>query len=452
MRMKAIKQMSLPEQQAMEVRIRALHADPKAYLKKFPDSAIALGVLIKSRIETCNWGDLETLKTRLKNLVSEGELTIPVYNLIGTTAKEQYDNACRYTEWKYAGRKPYKKSTPLHKINGKIRLGYLSSDFHEHATCYLLASLFEHHDRTKFEVYAYSCGVDDHSPMRKRIEEGVDQFIDCQKLYGLDPKKAAQRIEEDRIDILVDLKGYTTANCTDILALRPAPLMVHYLGAPFTTGGLNDYILADSIVIPEKNKEFFSEKVVYLPNSYQINDDKCTIGKTKTKAEYGLPEDSYVYASFNQPYKATSEVFGYWMGKLQQNPKSVLWQYCMSSEALENLKYQAYVHGIDENRIIAARHCSRPDHLARFRVVDAFLDTFPVCGHTTMSDAIRMKDDGRENPLKIILTPWHETAKTFEELVSASLLLNIETLFDAKSKTQQIEQAFEKIVLTHETN
>lgn len=421
------------EQQIHEVKLRALHCDPQAYVDKWPDDAIGLGTLISRKMMRCDWRDLDYYIAHLRHLIRAiYQFTEMTFNMIGTTQEEQYVNTTRYVQWKYPNRVRYGNDSKVVRVgNARIKLGYISSDFHEHATCYLLASLFEHHDRAKFEIYAYSCGIEDDSPMRERIKSGVDKFVD---MRGFSIEEAAQKIRDDGIDILIDLKGFTSGNCMDIIAQRPAPVIVNYLGFPGTTGGMCDYILADKIVIAEKNRQWFSEAVVYLPGCYQINDDKCEPATPKTREEYGLPATGNVYASFNQAYKITRALWNKWMAFLKTDPGSVLWQYALNSEAMENLRTEAQLRGIDPARIIEAKHVNRADHLARFHTINYFLDTQPVCSHTTGSDAIRM------GHFPILAD---SPTDTMISNVSMSLIANNKTLFDARAKTKQIEKAYE---------
>lgn len=428
--------MSAISQHAHEVRVRALHADAQAFVDRFPDDAMGLGCLISRKLNRCDWKDLDHYIERLRHVIkTTDQCCEPVFNLIGTTQEEQYVNMQRYVQWRFGNEHIQRKKQ---KRSEKIRIGYLSSDFHEHATCYLMASLFEHHSLERFELYAFSCGPDDHSPMRGRIKENAYRFVEC---HSRSPMEAAQEVKDANLDILVDLKGWTQGNCNDILAeIRKdenRPAIVHYLGYPCTTGGMCDYILADPIVIPPENRPFFSEEVIYLPGSYQINDDRCEIGETLPRAEYGLPETGEVFGSFNQPYKITAWLWANWMETLRATPDSVLWQYINHEEAYEMLCEHARARDIDPKRIIGAKHVNRPAHLARLRHVTACFDTSPVCGHTTSSDALRMG-------LKPIFDGVQP--KTFIGQVTNSLISNEATLWDAAAKTRQIEAAYEEIL------
>jgi len=270
---------------------------------------------------------------------------------------------------------------------GKIRLGYLSADFHQHATAYLIAEVFERHDRARFEVAAYSYGPDDRSGMRARLKGAFDRFLDIRPLaHG----EAARQIHEAGIDILVDLKGYTTHARTEILAYRPAPIQVNYLGYPGTMGAeFMDYIIADPFLVPEDRQPFYSEALAYLPDCYQSNDTKREISEqVPSRAECGLPERGFVFCCFNNTYKITPAFFDIWMRLLHAVPGSVLWLLEANAAAKTNLRREAAARGIDPERLIFAPRQHLPEHLARHRHADLFLDTLPCNAHTTASDAL----------------------------------------------------------------
>lgn len=431
------------DQQIHELKIRSMHVNALEYNKRFPNDAIGLGVLVGQKLKLCSWAGLNDHIDYLRKLImTTDQCCDPALNLIGSTAEEQYVNMVKYTNWRYPDRKPYDKRVKINKRGGKFTIGYLSSDFHEHATSYLIASLFEHHNRDLFRVIAFSGGHDDHSTTRERLKAGFDEFVDIRTLSPEDAKKI---IESYQIDILVDLKGYTMGHLGNIVSLRPAPIIVNYLGYPATTGGLCDYIIADKHVLPETIEKYFTEKVIRLPCSYQVNDDKCVISEPKTRFEYGLPEKGKIYASFNQPYKITPDTWERWMNRLSIDHGAVLWQYFTESASWENLQNEAEKHGINAQRIIPAGHIARPDHLARFKVVDVFFDTTDsVAGHTTMSDAIRMKV-----PEISMLSSGKHNFNTFIQNVPKSLLANKATLFNAKNTTSEIEKAYIKMIEEH---
>ncbi len=271
--------------------------------------------------------------------------------------------------------------------NKKIRIGYLSSDFHDHATVHLMMGLLRNHNRNDFEIVTYSHGVHDDSVYREKVMEAVDVFRD---ISGLNDKEAAISIYKDVIDILVDLKGHTNGNRLGIMALRPAPIQVTWLGFPGTTGGnFIDYIIADKVVIPKKEAKYYSEKIIYLPNSYQVNDNEQKIQDSRFKRkDFGLPKNPFVFSSFNQAYKITPETFASWMRILKEVPNSVLWLYEKMDLASENLKKEAKKAGLNPARLIFADNLPKEQHLARIKLADLALDTFTYNGHTTTSDCL----------------------------------------------------------------
>ncbi|MEJ0061964.1 MAG: UDP-N-acetylglucosamine-peptide N-acetylglucosaminyltransferase [Alphaproteobacteria bacterium] len=276
--------------------------------------------------------------------------------------------------------------SPARKPGSPLRLGFLSSDFHRHATAYLCAELFELLDRKDFSVHAYSYGVDDGSDIRQRIASACDAFVD---LNGLGAHEAARRIREDGIDILIDLKGYTRGGRPDIPAYRPASLQMHWLGFPGTLGcDFIDYFIADRIALPPSLAAHFSEKILYLPDSYQINDRRRPLPEPRPRADYGLPEHTIVFASFNQTYKLAPELLTLWADILRDVPDSVLWLLAGNKEAPGNIRAFMAAQGIDETRLLFAEPLPLAEHLARYHHVDVALDTFPVGGHTTTSDAL----------------------------------------------------------------
>lgn len=279
-------------------------------------------------------------------------------------------------------------SPPLAWRHEKIRIGYLSSDFHAHATTFLMAELFALHDRHGFEVYAYSYGVDDKSAVRERIKKETDHFVD---LSALSPRAAAERIRADEIDVLIDLKGHTTGARLDILAFRPARLQFHWLGFPGPIGApFIDAFIADPVTVPEGSEVHFPERVLRLPDCYQINDRQKKAAPPKSRKACGLPEEALVLASFNQTYKITPELFDIWCDLLGEDPRAVLWLLASNPYAPDHLRAAAQSKGLDPDRLVFAQEAPQEEHLARYHHVDLALDTFPVCGHTTTSDALWM--------------------------------------------------------------
>jgi predicted O-linked N-acetylglucosamine transferase (SPINDLY family) len=269
----------------------------------------------------------------------------------------------------------------------RIRIAYLSADFHLHATSQLMAELFERHDRERFEVSAWSFGPETGDAMRARLRAAFEIFHDVRDVSDDD---VAARLRATGIDIAVDLKGYSKDGRPGIFARRVAPIQVNYLGYPGTTGAdCMDYIIGDAEVIPEGHEAYYSEQVVRLPDSYQVNDTKRLIAdRTPTRAEAGLPASGFVFCCFNNNYKITPEVFDVWMRLLKAVPGSVLWLLEDNAAASRNLRREAGARGVDAERLVFAGRVLPPAHLARQRLADLFLDTLPCNAHTTASDAL----------------------------------------------------------------
>jgi len=274
-----------------------------------------------------------------------------------------------------------------HYRHDRIRVAYLSADFHEHAMAYCLAGLFEAHDRGRFDTTAVSIGPDAPGRMRARLERAFDRFIDVRQRAD---QEVARVLRELEIDIAVDLNGFTADGRTRIFAFRAVPVQVSYLGYPGTMGAdYIDYVLADRFVIPEQQFSCFTEKVVYLPDTYQVNDSKRVIAdRTPTRAEAGLPERGFVFCSFNNSYKISPMVFDAWMRLLGNVEGSVLWLVDTGTTAVRNLREEAAARGVARDRLVFAPKVRHEDYLARHRLADLALDTLPYNGHATTSDAL----------------------------------------------------------------
>ena len=282
------------------------------------------------------------------------------------------------------------QATPLAAKGGyrhqRLRIGYLSSDFCSHAVSLLTAELFELHDRSKVEVYGFCWSREDGSPMRARVVKAMDHHI---RIGAMDDEEAARCIRSHEIDILIDLHGLTLGARQNILSYRPAPVQMTYLGFPGPTAlPCIDYVLADQFVLPPELAPFFTEKPLYLPNTFQVNDRQRAIGPRPSKASCGLPEDAFIFCSFNNNHKFTPEVFACWMRILQRSPSSVLWLLADSEEIRETLWLQAEQHGVPRTRLFFAGRVLPADYLARYQVADLFLDTLPFNAGTTASDAL----------------------------------------------------------------
>jgi predicted O-linked N-acetylglucosamine transferase (SPINDLY family) len=272
-------------------------------------------------------------------------------------------------------------------LNNKIRIGYFSADFRVHPVSTLIAELFELHDKTKFEIIAFSFGEDDKSSMRLRISKSFDQFIDVSNLSDFDIAKLSRDM---KVDIAIDLGGYTADSRTGIFSYRAAPIQVHYIGYLGTMGAdYIDYIIADKTLIPDASQPYYSEKVVYLPNSYQANDRKRLISdKQFTKQELGLPENSFVFCCFNNNYKILPATFSSWMRILKEVEGSVLFLYAENNWAKDNLQKEAEIRGVNSSKLIFGMNIPYADYLSRYQTCDLFLDTFPYNAGTTASDAL----------------------------------------------------------------
>jgi len=268
----------------------------------------------------------------------------------------------------------------------RLRIGYLSSDLHEHATSYLIAELFGLHNREQFEVFVYSYGQSGDNPVRMRMQRGAEHWVNC---AGFPPVVIAERIFNDRIALLVDLKGYTRGGLPEVLASRPAPVIMQWLGYPGSMGApFVDYIIADDVIIPPEQNAAYSEKIIRLPNSYQMNDRERPLLAAKKRSDYGLPEDATVLCCFNQTYKITPAIFDVWMRLLKDDASAVLWLFAPNQTAQNNLRKEAEKRGIAGERLIFADRLPQAEHIARYRHADVVLDTAPYGGHTTTSDAL----------------------------------------------------------------
>jgi protein O-GlcNAc transferase len=269
----------------------------------------------------------------------------------------------------------------------RLRIAYLSADFNEHPTAYLTAGLFEHHDKSRFEITALSFGQNDNSPARRRLEAAFEHFID---VGDNSDQEIATLVRRSEIDIAVDLMGFTKDNRLGVLARCAAPIQVNYLGYPGTMGApYMDYILADATVIPADHDAFYAERVVRLPGTYQINDNRRAMSqRTPTRGDCGLPQNAFVFCCFNNPQKILPEIFDIWMRLLRTTKGSVLWLFAGNAKAVANLRVEAEKRGVAPERLIFAPKASVADHLARHRLADLCLDTLPYNAHTTASDAL----------------------------------------------------------------
>jgi len=356
--------------------------------REAPDLTGVEGQRFNARMQICDWQDIDSDGAHLLQSIREGRpASQPFYLLTApSTAADQLQCSRLWTQTHYpASANPlWRGETRQHD---RIRIGYVSADFRHHPMAYLAAGLFENHDRARFEVTAISLAPDDQSEVRRRVQASFERFIDASEWSD---DKVADCIKELEIDILVDLMGFTTHARTAIFARRPAPVQVSYLGYPGTMGASYiDYLIADRIVIPDYQRQHYSESIAFLPDSYFVNDSRRAIAPTQfSRAQLGLPATGFVFCCFNITVKMTPELFDCWMRILKRVPGSVLWLLDSNAKATENLRKEAAARGIDPGRLVFAPRMAPADHLARHRAADLCLDTLPYNAHTTACDAL----------------------------------------------------------------
>jgi len=366
-----------------------------------PNSIEAMNGLIVQQQEMCCWTMIENLSLRLiqevehRNKLGIRHQLTPM-SFLGlptcTTPSQQLEFCQTFFANQFgAMSKSFQAHAGPHTRSerARIRIAYLSSDLQTHPVGLSICELFENHDRTRFEVAAYSYGKDDQSETRNRISKSCDRFIDIGKQSFVE---TAKRIYNDRVDILIDLMGHTFNARSEIMALRPAPVQIQFLGFAGTMGTpCIDYIVADDFVIPQSHSSYYCESILRLPHCFLPSDTKRNIATSTTRHEHGLPNDALVLCSFNNSSKITPAMFAAWMRLLDQIPDSVLWVYVHNEFAAQNLRQEAVANGIDPERLVFARRLpSLNDHLARYRLADLFLDTFPYNAHSTAADSLWM--------------------------------------------------------------
>ncbi len=376
---------------------KALALNPKLYHAKVH--------LVHQKQHICDWNgldeDIAEIREWVKTVPQAQISPFAFLAMPGTTAEEQKLCAENWVNNRYASLHELGKqlnftrqSAPAGK---KIKIGYMSADFRLHPLAFLITELLELHDRRQFEIIGFSYGADDKTEARKRIEKAFDAFHDIRRLPDTD---AAKLIHDCGIDILVDLTGFTQNSRCGIVALRPARTTMSWLGFPGTIGcfiensdqkkPLFDYLLSDSFITPPETAGNYAEQLALLPHSYQPNDRKRPVAKAPSRAECGLPDNSFVFCCFNQTFKITADFFNVWIRLLKATPNSVLWLLECNRWAKQNLIAQAALHGIASERLIFAPRVAIAEHLARHTHADLFLDTLPYNAHTTCSDALWM--------------------------------------------------------------
>jgi protein O-GlcNAc transferase len=355
-------------------------------LRLQPDVPQALAEALLCYAWICDWGGVERMLQALRQIPGAVQSVEPSTLIAFSDDPSEQLLAASSQAARIAGSSRPMPPPPRYD-HGRIRIAYVSRDFFAHATSFLMAELFELHDRSEFSVLGVSFTKDDGSAVRRRIAQACDQFV---TLRDEPDHEIARWLREREVDIAVDLKGLTGFARPGIFALRPAPVQVSYLGHPGTLGAsFIDYLIADEFLIPPASQAFYNEKIAYLPDSYQVNDRKRAVSQhTPTRAGAGLPADGLVFCCFNNNWKITAPVFDVWMRLLAAVEGSVLWLLGDNRWAVENLRRAALARGVAPKRLIFADRAPNDVHLARHRLADLFLDTLPCNAHTTASDSL----------------------------------------------------------------
>ncbi len=382
-------------------------------MKLKPDSDYLLGYYLYIKILIGDWNQLESeVEQLIKKINMKLKVAFPFSTLPLVDSPEIHLAAAKiFVKDKYSIDNSL-DNIP-HILNKKIRIGYFSADFHNHATSYLMAEFFELHNKDHFEIIAFSFGPSFDDESRQRLMNTFDEFLDVDMLSD---KEIANLSREKRIDIAIDLKGFTKDHRTGIFAYRAAPLQVNYLGYPGTMGAdFIDYIIADPTLIPQESQSFYSEKIIYLPNTYQVNDSKRKMANIQfSRADLGLPQKGFIFCCFNNNYKITANNLDSFARILKNVPGSILWLFEDNPTVKENLIKEASNRAISKDQLVFARKMPIAEHLSRLRVADLFLDTLPYNAHTTASDAL-----WAGLPLLTLI------GKSFQARVAASLLMAI---------------------------
>ena len=404
------------------------------------DYEYLLGTMLLTKMFMCDWKNFEANLNTLSLRINEGKKVSSSFSVLALIDSPFIQR--KTSEIRIKDKHPINQSLgsiPKYLRRNKIRIGYYSADFHNHATAYLMAELFERHDKNNFELIAFSFGPDLKDKMRQRLSKAFDQFVDVRLKSDKDIAIMSRDME---IDIAIDLKGFTLDQRAGIFSYRAAPIQVNYIGYPGTMAAdYFDYIIADSTTIPDKSKQHYSEKVVFLPHSYQVNDRQRVItDKVFTKEELGLPNDSFVFCCFNNNYKITPNTFDGWVRILKVVEGSVLWLFEDNPFAVINLRKEAKARGLDPSRLVFAKRMKLPEHLGRHRAADLFIDTLPYNAHTTASDALWAG-------LPVLTC----IGESFASRVAASLLNAIE-LPELITTTQEQFEALAIELATHQQN
>jgi protein O-GlcNAc transferase len=353
-----------------------------------PDTDFLFGAWLYAKLQLCDFSNLGAHVDEIELAVRQNKKVCTPFQMLAISGSPELQRRAAEI---YAGVQPLSGRSPAVFRNRpdrrRIRLGYFSADFHDHATMHLMAGLFEQHDKSKFELIAFSFGPHRSDEMRMRAMGAFDRFIDVRDQTDAGVALLSRTLE---IDIAIDLKGYTQDNRAGVFASRAAPIQVNYLGYPGTMGvDYMDYIVADDVLIPPGARQHYRENVAFLPNSYQANDrNRFSADAIADRKSLGLPTSGFVFCCFNNNYKITPAVFDCWVRILKQCPGSVLWILADNAKAARNLRKEASARNIAGNRLIFAPRAPLRDHLTRLQSADLFLDTLPYNAHTTASEAL----------------------------------------------------------------
>ncbi len=418
-------------------------------LKCDPKNTVAAARLVHNSMMLSDWSNWERLKELKKLFYKKVSSMDPglFLPMLDDPALQRIKSEA-YIEG-LVGRYPQNRPAPRLRGEGdKIRLGYYSSDFHKHATMWLMIRMLELHDRDKFEIfiYDYSTTFDE---MSEKVRAVADHYHVVRNTADED---VAALSREHGIDIAIDLKGFTSGHRTQIVLKNPAPVNVSYIGYPGTIGSKDlDYIVADEVMIPMSLRKHYSEKIIYMPDCYQVtNDAREMSSDIPSRQELGLPENAFVFCSFNSHYKVTPVEFEIWTRLVKQVEGSVLWMWCSEEAAKENLKATFEKSGLSPDRLIFAESVAQEEHLARMTQADLFLDTFAVCAHTTASDAMwaglpLVTMEGKQFAARVASSVLHTMGlpelvtrrKDDYENVALELAQNPEKLSDIRAKIAQ---------------
>lgn len=352
-----------------------------------PQQDCLLGSILGVKTTMAAWDEHSELNAEIELALSKGDLPAPPFTLLATRDDPELQRNGAEAWVKKKVNSSGRAKIPA-KRGGKLKLGYFSADYHNHPSMHLSVEILEMHERTAFETWAFSYGPQIDDTWRKRAVDAVDHFIDVR---GKSDQEIIELTREAGIDIAVDLQVFTKHQRFDLFAKGLAPIQVNFLAYPGTSGSeAHDYIVADQVLIPEDLREHYSEKVAYMPHSYQANCRDRDVANVPSRAELGLPEDQFVFCCFNQIYKLTPEVFDLWCRILDQVKNSVIWIWVNHQIARDNLVREAQIRGIGADRFCFANSLPVAEHLARLVHADLFLDTRPYNAHTSASDALRM--------------------------------------------------------------